>query len=54
MKKTQVVGCRIDFAIYSAFEQLCLEKQLPMSKVLQSALNDFLNANNSQITVNQL
>ena len=41
-KKTQVIGARIPYDKYNLLEVKCLEQRLPMSKIIQTAVTNYL------------
>lgn len=41
-KTSQVIGCRVSTGQWHQFEKKCIEKQVPMSKILQSAVVKFI------------
>lgn len=45
VKQSQVIGCRVPIKHWHEFEKKCLEKQIPMSKVLQLAVTKFISSN---------
>lgn len=42
VKTSQVIGCRVSTDQWNDFEKKCIEKQVPMSKILQSAVIKFI------------
>lgn len=44
-KTSQVIGCRVSLKKWNELERKCIEKQIPMSKVLQKAVNKFIATN---------
>jgi len=42
VKTSQVIGCRVSTGQWNEFEKKCIEKQVPMSKILQSAVIKFI------------
>ena len=38
VKTSQVIGCMVSTGQCNDFEKKCIEKQIPMSKILQSAV----------------
>jgi predicted DNA binding CopG/RHH family protein len=41
-KKTQVIGCRVTLTDWNNFERKCLERGIPMSEVLKSAVHQYI------------
>jgi hypothetical protein len=44
-KTTQVIGCRVEIKKWHQLEIKCIEKQIPISQVLQKAVNKFIATN---------
>jgi len=42
VKVSQVIGCRVTSGQWHQFEKKCIEKQVPMSKILQNAVTKFI------------
>jgi hypothetical protein len=45
VKVSQVIGCRVSTGQWHDFEKKCIEKQVPMSQVLQKAVVKFISTN---------
>jgi hypothetical protein len=52
IKTHQVVGAKLKYNLYNQFEIRCLEKQIPMSKVIKDAIYEFLSKEDTTHTYN--
>lgn len=44
-EKTQVIGCRVTMTDWDRFEKKCIERGVPMSQVLQTAVKQYIRNN---------
>jgi hypothetical protein len=41
-KQTQVIGCRLPFEVYEAYERKCIEEQITMSNLIKEGIVKFI------------
>jgi hypothetical protein len=42
-KQSQVIGCRLPYSIYDAYEKKCIEEQITMSNLIKEGVVSFIN-----------
>jgi hypothetical protein len=41
-KQSQVIGCRVPYSMYEAYEKKCIEEQITMSNLIKEGVVSFL------------
>ncbi len=42
-KQSQVIGCRVPYPMYEAYEKKCIEEQITMSNLIKEGVVSFIN-----------
>ncbi len=41
-KESQVIGCRLPYSMYEAYEKKCIEEQITMSELIKEGIVNFI------------